>query len=41
VNHARFLKEDHLSDWGRRGNKVTKGDRLDLPALVFPQAGDE
>ena len=25
----RFPKEDHLSNWARRGNKVTKGDRVD------------
>ena len=29
VNHTRFPKEDHLADWARRDNKVTKGDRLD------------
>jgi Flp pilus assembly protein TadB len=26
VNHTRFPKEDHLPDWARRDNKVTKGD---------------
>jgi len=29
VNHTRFPKEDHLPDWARRDNKVTKGDRVD------------
>jgi len=29
VNHSRFPKEDHLPDWARRDNKVTKGDRID------------
>jgi len=24
VNHTRFPKEDHLPDWARRDNKVTK-----------------
>jgi len=28
VNHTRFPKEDHLPDWARRDNKVTKGDRV-------------
>ena len=28
VNHIRFPKEDHLPDWARRDNKVTKGDRV-------------
>jgi len=27
VNHSRFPKEDHLPNWERRDNKVTKGDR--------------
>jgi len=27
VNHTSFPKEDHLPDWARRNNKVTKGDR--------------
>jgi len=30
VNHTRFPKEDHLRDWVRRVNKVTKGDRVRL-----------
>jgi len=29
VNHTRFQKEDHLPDWARRDNKVTKGDRVE------------
>jgi len=29
VNHTCFPKEDHLPDWARRDNKVTKGDRVD------------
>jgi len=29
VNHTRFAKEDHLPDWARRDNKVTKGDRAE------------
>jgi len=29
VNHTRFSKEDHLPDWARWDNKVTKGDRVD------------
>ena len=28
ANHTRFTKEDHLPDWARRDNKVTKGDRV-------------
>ena len=27
MNHIRFPKEDHLPDWARRDNKVTKRDR--------------
>ena len=30
VNHTRCPKEDHLPDWARWDNKVTKGDRVDL-----------
>jgi len=26
---TRFPKEDHLPDWARRDNKVTKGDRVE------------
>jgi len=29
VNHTRFPKEDHLPDWARRDNKVTKCDRVE------------
>jgi len=29
VNHTRFPEEDHLPDWARRDNKVTKGDRVE------------
>ena len=29
MNHNRFPKEDHLPDWARRNNKVTKGDRVE------------
>jgi len=29
VNHTRFPNEDHLPDWARRDNKVTKGDRVE------------
>ena len=29
VNHSRFPKEDHLPNWERRDNKVTKGDRAE------------
>ena len=29
VNHTCFPKEDHLPDWARRDNKVTKGERVD------------
>jgi len=28
VSHTRFPKEDHLPDWARRDNKVTKDDRV-------------
>ena len=30
MNHTRFPKEDHLPDWARRDNKVTKGDRVNI-----------
>jgi len=30
VNHTLFPKEDHLPDWARRDNKVTKGDRAEV-----------
>ena len=29
MNHTRFPEEDHLPDWARRDNKVTKGDRVE------------
>jgi len=29
VNHTRFPKKDHLPDWARRDNTVTKGDRVE------------
>ena len=29
VNQTCFPKEDHLPDWVRRNNKVTKGDRVE------------
>jgi len=29
MNHTCFPKEDHLPDWARRDNKVTKGDPVD------------
>jgi len=34
VNHTRFPKEDHLPDWSRRDNKVTKGDRVGVAVPV-------
>ena len=34
MNHTRFPKEDHLPDWARRDNKVTKSDRADCPGSV-------
>jgi len=35
VNYIRFSKEDHLPDWARRDNKVTKGDRVDDIQSIF------
>ena len=35
VNHTRFPKEDHLPEWARRNNKVTKGDRVEYVADIF------
>ena len=32
VNHTRFPKEDHLPDWARPDNKVTKGNRVQCPS---------
>ena len=34
VNHTRFPKEDHLPDWARWDNKVTKGDRAEYLYIV-------
>ena len=34
VNHTRFPKDDHLPDWARRDNRVTKSDRVDLLVVV-------
>jgi len=34
VNHTRFPKEDHLPDWARRDNEVTKRDRVDGGSLT-------
>ena len=28
MNHTRFPKDNHLPDWARQDNKVTKGDRV-------------
>jgi len=36
MNHTRFPKEDHLPDWARRDNKVTKGDRVDYTFYMIP-----
>jgi len=33
MNHTRYPKEDHLPDWARRYNKVTKGDRADILSI--------
>jgi len=35
VNHTRFPKDDHLPDWARRDNKVTKGDRVEHKSRFF------
>jgi len=35
VNYTRFPKKDHLPDWARRDNKVTKGDRVDYCIIQF------
>jgi len=37
VNHTRFPKEDHLPDWARRDNKVTKGDRVENGLVRFAE----
>jgi len=33
VNHTRFPEDDHLPDWARRDNKVTKFDRAQDPGI--------
>jgi hypothetical protein len=33
VNHTCFPKEDHLPDWARQDNKVTKGERVERLGL--------
>ena len=35
MNHTRFPKEDHLPDWARRDNEVTKGERADGIVKVY------
>jgi len=36
VNYTHFPEEDHLPDWARQDNKVTKGDRVeDDTSYVF------
>jgi hypothetical protein len=35
MNHTRFPKEDHLPDWARRDNKVTKDDRVEQVHRLF------
>ena len=35
MNHTLFPEKDHLSDWARWDNKVTKGDRVDSKAANF------
>ena len=37
MNHTRFPKEDHLPDWARRDNKVTKGGRVDCIYNHLPE----
>jgi len=32
MNHIRFPKEDHLTDWACGENKAKKGDRVDRVA---------
>ena len=34
MNHTRFRKVDHLPDWARRDNKVTKGDSVECRIRV-------
>jgi hypothetical protein len=35
VKHTRFPKEDHLPNWERQDNKVTKGDRVGVLNVFF------
>ena len=35
VNHTRFPKDDHLPDWARWDNKVTKGDRVECICMYI------
>jgi len=35
LNHIRFPKEDHLPDWARLDNKVTKGDRVERDMILY------
>jgi len=35
VNHTRLPKEDHLPDWARRDNKVTKSDRVKRQTVMY------
>ena len=35
MNRTRFPKDDHLPDWTRRDNKVTKGDRAEYVTRRF------
>jgi len=37
VNHTHFPKEDHLPDWERPDNKVTKGDRVDYAFMQMSE----
>jgi len=40
VNYTRFPKEDHVPNWERRDNKVTKSDRAELPFHISSVALD-
>ena len=40
MNHTRFPKEDHLPDWVRRDNKVTKGDGVE-PVYVYSRLPED
>ena len=35
MNHTRFPREDHLTDWQRRDNKVMKGDRAEAEVTMW------